>query len=316
MDLILANHGIGDLIMAFPMFEYLKKQGRRYDILVRSKPEEELLRQYNYGRLFYYKIGNIERIKFILSLPFNRYKSIIPIYGINKRLAKIISWISVGGKYIQPYYNYGEHKVKCNFRTVSETEVDSIEYPIWPYLHEKGKDNTKMAVAFCPGASSQEHHKCYQFKRWLNVFNNLRCPLEIELNLFGSKEEIEENKIFEKIDNKGIQIINRTGKTTISDLLRFMSRMDLAIGSDNGLLHVASLFKIPIVALFGPTNPEITAPWGDNVTILRNGKCSPCYWKGLKYGCGNPICMDFTEDVIIGSIESSLIKLSAEKDRR
>jgi heptosyltransferase II len=46
-------------------------------------------------------------------------------------------------------------------------------------------------------------------------------------------------------------------------------RMDLAIGIDTGLLHIAASFHVPIVALFGPLEPWRWHPWDTRHTVLR-----------------------------------------------
>jgi len=46
-------------------------------------------------------------------------------------------------------------------------------------------------------------------------------------------------------------------------------RMDLAIGIDTGLLHLAASFHVPVVALFGPLEPWRWHPWDTRHTILR-----------------------------------------------
>ena len=46
-------------------------------------------------------------------------------------------------------------------------------------------------------------------------------------------------------------------------------RMDLAIGIDTGLLHLAASFHVPVVALFGPLEPWRWHPWDTKHTIIR-----------------------------------------------
>ncbi len=46
-------------------------------------------------------------------------------------------------------------------------------------------------------------------------------------------------------------------------------RMDLAVGIDTGLLHIAASFHVPVVALFGPLEPWRWHPWDTRHTILR-----------------------------------------------
>lgn len=53
------------------------------------------------------------------------------------------------------------------------------------------------------------------------------------------------------------------------DLARWLAGAALYIGNDSGITHLAAAVGVPVVALFGPTLPEIWAPRGTNVTVLR-----------------------------------------------
>ena len=50
------------------------------------------------------------------------------------------------------------------------------------------------------------------------------------------------------------------------------SRCERFITIDNGVMHMASLAKIPMITLFGPTNAEKFAPKNENVIILDSKK--------------------------------------------
>lgn len=56
---------------------------------------------------------------------------------------------------------------------------------------------------------------------------------------------------------------------TIRESNSLFKRMDLAIGIDTGLLHIAASFHVPVVALFGPLEPWRWHPWDTPHTILR-----------------------------------------------
>lgn len=49
-----------------------------------------------------------------------------------------------------------------------------------------------------------------------------------------------------------------------------LSRMDLCLGIDTGLLHLAASYGVPVAALFGPTDPNQWCPWGTRVEVLRS----------------------------------------------
>ena len=55
--------------------------------------------------------------------------------------------------------------------------------------------------------------------------------------------------------------INLVGKTTVADLNALMRRLDLFIAHDCGVFHIAVASDVPIVGLYGPTNPAATGPF-------------------------------------------------------
>ena len=50
------------------------------------------------------------------------------------------------------------------------------------------------------------------------------------------------------------------------------SRLDQAVTIDNGVMHMMGLAEIPMIVLFGPTNPEKFAPKNNYVKILDSKK--------------------------------------------
>lgn len=71
-----------------------------------------------------------------------------------------------------------------------------------------------------------------------------------------------------------------------------LARCRLFLGGDSGLTHLAAALRGPeVLALFGPTDPRIWAPPGEQVQILR-GPCSqaPCT-SGRKIDCPRPHCL-------------------------
>lgn len=60
----------------------------------------------------------------------------------------------------------------------------------------------------------------------------------------------------------------------LRDLNSLLRRIDLTLGLDTGLLHIAASFHLPIVALYGPLEPWRWHPWDTRHTILRPGDLS------------------------------------------
>lgn len=67
------------------------------------------------------------------------------------------------------------------------------------------------------------------------------------------------------------------GKTTVRMMMALIARCRLFITNDSGPMHVASALGVPVVAVFGPTNPDATSPAGTDDLIVRNKvDCAPC----------------------------------------
>ncbi len=71
--------------------------------------------------------------------------------------------------------------------------------------------------------------------------------------------------------------LNLAGKTSVRQLMAVIARCGLFVTNDSGPMHVAAAFGVPIVALFGSTDPTTTSPLSDNVRIVRKPvSCAPC----------------------------------------
>jgi len=73
------------------------------------------------------------------------------------------------------------------------------------------------------------------------------------------------------------KVLNLCGTTTLPEMIEWVRRCDLLITNDTGPMHVAAAMNKPLVALFGPTAPERTGPYGQLQNVLRlDLPCSPC----------------------------------------
>ncbi len=100
------------------------------------------------------------------------------------------------------------------------------------------------------------------------------------------------------------------GKTTIPQLAALLERCNLVISGDSGPLHMAGAVGTPVVALHGPTAPELSGPVGKEATVLRLGIwCSPCYDASFWAVCRfyNPVCMKgITPDAVLTAARARL----------
>lgn len=87
--------------------------------------------------------------------------------------------------------------------------------------------------------------------------------------------------------------ISICGKTTLRQLAAILKNAKLVISNDSGPMHIAVSQGTRTIALFGPTNPKITGPYGDGKHVLihktpQGSDCTvPCY----KLDCKDNACM-------------------------
>lgn len=81
---------------------------------------------------------------------------------------------------------------------------------------------------------------------------------------------------------------NLAGETSLPELAALFRTADLAVTTDTGPMHLAAAVGTPVVALFGPTAPWRTGPFGPGHRVVRAGlPCAPCF----RRRCGTTACM-------------------------
>ncbi|MCL1893603.1 MAG: lipopolysaccharide heptosyltransferase II [Holophagaceae bacterium] len=84
--------------------------------------------------------------------------------------------------------------------------------------------------------------------------------------------------------------LNLCGQTDLSQAAAWLHGAYGAIGNDSGLSHLAAACGTQTIAIFGPTDPQESAPWGQRVTVIKlQLKCSPCFKRKCPLPCRN--CM-------------------------
>ncbi len=64
---------------------------------------------------------------------------------------------------------------------------------------------------------------------------------------------------------------------TLAQLIAVTRRASLFIGGDTGPMHLASVLRVPVVALFGPTNPARNGPYATRARVLRSALSTTSY---------------------------------------
>ena len=143
------------------------------------------------------------------------------------------------------------------------------------FLCKSGVRQGALRIAIGAGASYGSA-KCWPPSRFAEVANRLQSEADAEVILFGTAAEASVSTAISAEMRRSP--IDLTGKTAIIDLPALLSKCHLFIGNDSGAMHVAAAVGLPIVAVFGPTDPDGTAPITPRCSIVQQKPyCSPCF---------------------------------------
>jgi heptosyltransferase-2 len=143
------------------------------------------------------------------------------------------------------------------------------------FLKKSGVRQGVRRIAIGAGASYGSA-KCWPPSRFADVANRLQSEADADVILFGTAAEASVSAAITAEMRR--PPIDLTGKTAIADLPALLSQCHLFIGNDSGAMHVAAAVGLPIVAVFGPTDPFGTAPVTPRCTIVQEKPyCSPCF---------------------------------------
>jgi lipopolysaccharide heptosyltransferase I len=72
--------------------------------------------------------------------------------------------------------------------------------------------------------------------------------------------------------------LDLTGQTSLLEMIEWLRLSELVITNDTGPMHLAAALRKPIIALFGPTDPNSTGPYGQRKNVLQTTSlpCVPC----------------------------------------
>ena len=71
-----------------------------------------------------------------------------------------------------------------------------------------------------------------------------------------------------------------------------LSKAQMLICGNTGIMHLGSALDIPVIALHGPTDPLKWGPLGNKSRVVKSGlECSPCLYLGFEYACPTNKCM-------------------------
>ncbi|GAB6184040.1 glycosyltransferase family 9 protein [Thermodesulfovibrio hydrogeniphilus] len=337
--LALPLYGIGDVLMTTPAIRILKEQkpdisltyicmfSSQYEILSKNPFIDRLI-------LFpFFELGVLKSMRFALSLR-GEFNCSINFYPSNRKHYNILAFLAgapvrIGHRYLHRDFlelnflknktimeNEELHNVEENVRLLSFFGINANEIPAMEiYLTdeeiERGRSLLKKGVLNIGIHAGTSRYKNHIHKRWdKEKFVELVNRMDgCHFFIFGGKDDEDVNRfIIEKCKNKVTLFENKP----IREVASLIKALNLFISNDSGLMHIAAAVGTPVLAIFGPTNPNFVRPWGVKHKVVRAElPCSPCFYyspKPLKCKINDKFkCLkEISVDEVLKSVESLL----------
>jgi heptosyltransferase-2 len=166
------------------------------------------------------------------------------------------------------------------------------------FLTRYGISKNDQIVVINPGATYGSAKRWFP-ERYAALADKIRKCYGAHILVVGSPGEKEIGReVTTLIKNSAV---NLCGRTTLGEVMALIDRCHLFITNDSGLMHVAAALGIPLVAIFGPTNPQTTGPISPKSRIVRAPvSCSPCLQPvcPTDHRCMKEIKVDTVLDVV------------------
>ena len=157
--------------------------------------------------------------------------------------------------------------------------------------------------------------KCWPPEKYRSFIEELSELPDTRLILFGDKTDRE--RLIPYLSKVPPKTINTMGKLSLSQLMALIEQCQIFIGGDSGPLHLAAGLGVPVIALFGGTDPKWSGPYGrSHIIHYKNFSCSPCL---LTPNNKTAICQggcDCMEAIGVDEVVESVRAVLASSERR
>ena len=302
--LVQMNSGIGDAILSLPLIHELKRKGFEVYALTNQNTNTlgELCPDIQKSIILDYRITNIiNTFRVICSL--NKLKIMhfigtLPSNRVRDFFLPIILRIPTRVKHISPriekYQNYDflfggtipvdihENNVESNLMLLHllNEEVDPKERKFYISLPARliedvkeklkkwGYCDEKFVVGIHPGCKETWSFKRWPAEKFANLINVMTRQSDLQVILFGGPDE--ENLTQLILRKTKIKHLNLIGKLSLKETVCAISFCAMFISNDSGLMHIATMFDIPVIGLFGARSNEVlVGPYGSQHIVIK-----------------------------------------------
>ncbi len=274
-----------------------------------------------------FKKGNFQSVRqdtcsFLEELRSRRYDLVIDFHGLLKSVMVVLasggkrklgydSWQELSGLFLNEKIpeDMNKHAVDryLDFPRYLGAEPGPAEFilPVNAETESRSRmlmDSYSLAskkfIAVNPVAYWET--KLWDNEKFADLADLIKDRMKMDVVFTGSRKE-DAADIVSRMRGEGI---NLGGETTLTELACIYKDALAVISTDSGPMHLAAATGTPVIALFGPTDPARTGPYGTGHVIIRADlSCSPCLLKK----CPTRKCMtDIQPEQVLAAVEKLL----------
>ncbi len=181
----------------------------------------------------------------------------------------------------------------------------SVESKIDEFCKTADLTGDSLKIALNPNARWDT--KCWPFEHFARLADMLHQKMGAQVMFVGSPADRQNvDGILSLMDHTPIDAV---GKTSLLELAALLTKVDCLVTNDSGPMHMSVAVGTPVVALFGPTDPVKTGPYGDgHVVIQKELACGAC----MKRSCLTRKCMS---DISVDEVFEHVSNLIADRQK-
>jgi lipopolysaccharide heptosyltransferase II len=196
------------------------------------------------------------------------------------------------------------HQTEALLSVIPRLGGPSIPFPI-PRPRGFLPSGETIRIGICPGAEYGSA-KRWPIDRYRAVMERISAQRDLTWVVVGTaKESSLGETLIRRFPGK---VENLCGETSLPELIEQLKGFTLLLTNDTGTMHLADLLGVPVVAIFGSTEPALTGPSGATTPphriLRRKVECSPCYLREcpIDFRCMNEITVEYVTASVLESL--------------
>lgn len=328
--LIIKPRAIGDVLLSTPVIENLKLlfPQIQIDFLCEKFAADVVIGNPFLRTVLTFNKKNDSTLSIINRVRKNKYDIVIDLFG-NPRTALITRWSGATTRIGFPFrgraYAYtdlvtprgGEvHNVDFNLDVIKHFDfpIQSTK-PLFPVSNIEKKfaeniiirHNLSGKTVIGINASGGWYTKKWNLHSFASLIDRISTSGKYEFLLFWGPGEYEDAVTIQKNTTAPTLLIP---KTTLKEMGALLQRCSYLISNDSGPMHIAASLNVPTLGIFGPTNPYLQGPYGEQHLWVRNEQLDCLECNLTKCPIGNVCMSELSVDVVYTAFQQLITKNS------